>query len=608
MDAQMRASVVGLLCWFLAIASLHFSSCNGNSNASGIAKERKALLRFKDNLTDPSSLLSSWASNDDCCSWDGVVCDNFSDHVLELHLQGSCTDDNCKILSGKIKPSLLNLRHLSYLNLCYNDFGGIKIRNFVRSLRSLRYLDLCEAGFSGPIPQTLGNLSSLHYLCIPHCSNSLVSVEKLQWISGPLVLQHLDLSCVNLSQAYDWLQVTSMLSSLEELHLLNCQLRPSSSFLGLNFSSLLVLDLSFNYFNPLMPNWLFGLTGLDSLVLRYCDFSGPISSGLQYMTSLRDLNLSWNHFDSTIPTWLYNFKGLKSLKLGGNDSQSLISDTIPACLEFSSRIDYLDLSNNQIDGEIPYIPKHNNFSYFGSVTYLTSNRFSGPLPTISPHLHELDLSNNSFSGDMSHFLCGSSNETNQLRILNLRENNLSGKIPDCWVNWHSIEYINLGNNNLEGSIPSSIKFLGYLKSLEVRSNSLSGEFPLSLRSCTNLLTVDLGVNKFVGSILACIGRSLIDLKFLGLRSIKFTGIQDDVILVTKGSEYQYNTILALVTNLDLSSYNFSREIPEELTSLLGLRSINLSRSHLTGMIPKKIVVSVARDDTNDVVLEYKKAL
>ncbi|KAL7164649.1 hypothetical protein ACSBR2_040530 [Camellia fascicularis] len=396
-----------------------------------------------------------------------------------------------------------------------------------------------EANFSGVIPQTLGNLTSLQYLDLRHCYGAL-SLENFQWISGLLLLQHRDLSCVDLSQSSNWLQMTSMLPSLVELHLRHCQLDLSFSLLGLNFTSLVVLDLSANNFNPLMPNWLFGLTGLDSLVLPDCGFSGPIPNGLQSMTSLRDLNLSSNYFNSTIPIWLYNFKGLKSLNLhrsnlrgpiteyhdlwGGLcntkfidfshnkfgdksdvfrsltrcildslktlslsecqlsgsfddnlaqfktlqelDLSGIVSETHFANLKnlklldapdnslifkvsptwippfqldeiflrschlgprniptwfwnLSSGIGYLNLSHNQIHGDIPYIPKRDDHSQL--VRYLSSNQFSGPLPTISPRLVELDLSNNSFSGDMTHFLCGRSNETIEFMILILRE-------------------------------------------------------------------------------------------------------------------------------------------------------------------------------------------
>ncbi|GFQ01219.1 receptor-like protein 12 [Phtheirospermum japonicum] len=59
-------------------------------------------------------------------------------------------------------------------------------------------------------------------------------------------------------------------------------------------------------------------------------------------------------------------------------------------------------------------------------------------------------------------------------------------------------------------------------------------------------------------------------------------------IATKGSELQYDTILPLVTGIDLSKNNLSGDIPDELTSLVELRSLNLSGNHLTGLIPDRI--------------------
>lgn len=63
---------------------------------------------------------------------------------------------------------------------------------------------------------------------------------------------------------------------------------------------------------------------------------------------------------------------------------------------------------------------------------------------------------------------------------------------------------------------------------------------------------------------------------------------ENAFVVTKGQEDQYNTILALVTSMDLSDNNISGEIPQEITTLLGLHSLNLSGNHLTGAIPNEI--------------------
>ncbi|KAJ0564652.1 putative non-specific serine/threonine protein kinase [Helianthus annuus] len=59
-------------------------------------------------------------------------------------------------------------------------------------------------------------------------------------------------------------------------------------------------------------------------------------------------------------------------------------------------------------------------------------------------------------------------------------------------------------------------------------------------------------------------------------------------LVMKGREDTYDSILGLVTLLDLSSNNLSRQIPSELTTLNKLQSLNFSRNQLTGKIPNKI--------------------
>jgi len=49
---------------------------------------RETLLKFKHYLKDPSNKLSSWNAtiNSNCCHWLGVVCNNITSHVTELHL------------------------------------------------------------------------------------------------------------------------------------------------------------------------------------------------------------------------------------------------------------------------------------------------------------------------------------------------------------------------------------------------------------------------------------------------------------------------------------------------------------------------------------------
>ena len=156
-----------------------------DSEVRCIESERHALLNFKQDLEDPSNRLASWAaaaaaSDVDCCDWIGVVCHNRTGHVLQLHLRtfyplydvrtgraqhyAQYEAYERSMFGGKINPSLLDLKHLIYLDLSYNNFSGIQIPKFLGSMGSLRYLNLSHARFGRLIPRQLGNLSNLQYL------------------------------------------------------------------------------------------------------------------------------------------------------------------------------------------------------------------------------------------------------------------------------------------------------------------------------------------------------------------------------------------------------------------------------------------------------------
>ena len=140
-------------------------------------------------------------------------------NIVNVGLRNDCDFPRLGLLGGEISDSLLYLKHLNYLDLSCNDFGGIPTPNFLGSFGRLRRLNLYGAEFGGMIPPQLGNLSRLRYL---NLGEYQMSISNLNWLSGISSLKYLDLGNVDLST--NWMQAVNMLPSLLELHMSSCEL------------------------------------------------------------------------------------------------------------------------------------------------------------------------------------------------------------------------------------------------------------------------------------------------------------------------------------------------------------------------------------------------
>ncbi|KAL4634625.1 hypothetical protein ACB092_04G213500 [Castanea dentata] len=562
---MMRAVTLTLLLCLLTIhPPPNFCTAHSDSDSEVrcIESERHALLNFKQHLTDPSNRLASWAasaSDVDCCHWVGVVCHNRTGHVLQLRLRSyyplGDEDRDAQYeayrrsrFGGKINPSLLYLKHLIYLDLSYNDFDGIPIPKFLGSMGSLRYLNLSYAGFVGLIPHQLGNLSNLHYLNLGHNyyypNNNYLYVKNLQWLSGLPLLQHLDLSYANLSQASDWLQEINKLPSLLELRLSSCD---PSGFVppipSINFSSLTTLDLSFNSFeNTSILFWVFGLHNLVSLHLSGNQFQGPIPVHLQNLTSLRHLDLSWNQFQGPIPVHLQNLTSLRHLYLCGNAFNS----SIPNWLYSFSHLEFLNLYDNGLQGTIS--------SVIGNLTSAIS----------------IDLSYNELEGKVPRSLGNLCN----LRKISFSSNKLSGQLTAELGQLKNLVSLSLGYNSISGPIPWSIGNLSSLRSLDLESNQINGTLPQSIGQLSKLESLNIGFNMLEGVVLEVHFASLMRLKTLFAARNRLTLEVSD----NWTPPFQLN-------HLDLGSWNLGPKFPFWLCSQRQLLTLDISNTRILDAVP-----------------------
>ncbi|TXG55533.1 hypothetical protein EZV62_020789 [Acer yangbiense] len=325
--------------------------------------ERSALLRFKESFSikksisvDPSAYCKTelWnlEEDSDCCSWDGVECNEDTGYVIKLDLGSSC-------LYGFIDSTntLFNLVHLQWLSLADNHFNSSKIPSEIKNLSNLSHLNLSYSVFSGQIPSEILELSKLESLDLSGYNRLELQQPGLESLVRKLTnLRVLDLGRVNISSSLS--HVLTDLSSLNFLSLANCELKgtiPSS--LG-NLTNLVYLDLSSNYFGgtpalfsgTIWPS-LDNLSNLAHLDMRGCNLSGrdPASS-LSNLTQLTYLDLSQNNFSSPSSLLSWISKNTKLTHLSLSYISNLSGQDPASSLSNLNQLYYLDLYNNNIGG------------------------------------------------------------------------------------------------------------------------------------------------------------------------------------------------------------------------------------------------------------------
>ncbi|XP_010489763.1 PREDICTED: receptor-like protein 12 [Camelina sativa] len=245
----------------------------------------------------------------------------------------------------------------------------------------------------------------------------------------------------------------------------------------------------------------------------------------------------------------------------------------------------------------------------------SNNNIMGKIPSFICELHSLntlDLSENNFNGSIPPCL-GNLNST--LSDLNLRQNNLSGGLPE--EIFESLRSLDVGHNQLVGKLPRSLDHFSTLEVLNVEGNRINDTFPFWLGSLQKLQVLVLRSNAFHGPIHQASFPQLriIDIshnhfdgtlpseyfsKWIAMSSL---GTDEDqssekymgggfgyysMVLMNKGVELELVRILKIYTAIDFSGNKFEGEIPKSIGLMKELHVLNLSNNAFTGRIPSSL--------------------
>ncbi|KAL2932484.1 hypothetical protein RDABS01_001151, partial [Bienertia sinuspersici] len=586
------------------LLSLYLASTLGQLPSPDII----ALLQFKKGIKhDPTGyVLNSWNEesidfNGCPSSWNGIVCNGGHVAGVVLDSLGLSAQADLSVfanltmlvkismannsISGKIPDNIGTFDKLQYLDisnnlfdnslpsgigslaslqnltLAGNNFSG-SIPGSVSGLTSLQSLDLSRNSFSGSLPSSLTKLGSLVYLNlsnnefnkkIPKGFDLITSLEVLDLhgnmfdgnLDNELLLfstaVHVDLSSNQLENSGSEDKFLAGVSeTIKYLNLSHNRL--TGSLIGQTqlFENLKVLDLSYNMLSGKLPEFNF-VYDLEVLRLSNNRFSGFVPNDLLKGDPLliTELDLSGNNLTGTISIILSTT--LHTLNLSSND----LSGELPVLIGECS---ILDLSNNQLKGNLTILEKWGNIEYLD----LSQNRLTGPIPETKSqflHLNYLNLSHNSLSSNLPKVVT----QFPKLSILDLSFNKLDGPLQSNLLTMPTLQELHLAGNSLAGSI----KFIpppgqSDLRVLDLADNHLSGYFPDRFGSLTSLQELNLAGNNFSGSLP--------------------TSMND----------------MTLLTSLDISDNHFTGSLPTNLSS--NLQAFNASYNDLSGVVPDNLRV------------------
>ncbi|KAI5340100.1 PREDICTED: receptor [Prunus dulcis] len=563
------------------LIATHYFSFVQTVRAVGCVEECSALLLFKRSFSidesafdEPLSCakVASWTQHggerSNCCSWDGVECDEDSGHVIRLDLRSSC-------LYGSINSNstLFHLVHLQRLDLSDNDFHGSEIPSRLgHDLTSLTYLNLSNSAFSGQIPSEISKLSKLSTL-------DLTSYTS-----------HLKLTKGNLRS------LVQNLTNIKKLHLGGVDIYSTVPDILVNASSLTSLQLVNCGLYGEFPVGIFHLPNFEVLYVRSnSDLTGYFPT-FNKSNVFKKLDVAGTNFSGQLPTSLGNLHSLIVFAI----SSCNFHPNVPSSIGNLTQLSYLSMSsfNDVSKGKLSV-----SFSWVGKLT----------------KLYHLSLGDTNIEGELPSWLM----KLTQLTTLILDDNNLQGPIPRSLFQLKNLEYLLLSGNKLSGLVEfDQFSKLKRLKGLDLSNNMLSvgirndlsatlpklqtlalgfcnlTEFPNFLKNQSELIELDLSYNKIYGRIPKWVSNATREtLSELYLYKNFLTGFDQNQGILP----WPNLTILSLGSNMlqgplpippqsirfyDVEYNEYTGEISPLFCNFNNLQVLWLSNNNLSGMLPQ----------------------
>ncbi|KAM0825491.1 hypothetical protein ACQ4PT_069521 [Festuca glaucescens] len=273
-------------------------------------------------------------------------------------------------LTGPLPSFMGELTNMQYMSLGINALSG-PVPKELGNLTNLIVLSFSSNNFSGPLPSELGNLAKLEQLYIDSAG-----------VSGPLPSSLSKLTKMKQLWASDndfTGQIPDYIGSWSSLTDLRFQgnsfqgpIPATLSNLGL-LASLRIGDILNGSSSSL--TFLNNLTSLNTLILRNCRISDKlVSTDFSKFTSLNLLDLSFNNITGEVPQTLLNLNSLTFLFLGNNS----LSGSLPSSI--GSLLKSLDFSYNQLSGSVPSWAKDSQLNLVTN-NFVADSSSNSVLPT-----------------------------------------------------------------------------------------------------------------------------------------------------------------------------------------------------------------------------------